>query len=69
MLAEAIGGVTVLTLGGTAFLFLNSRINRTEDKSDEHFKCLDKKVDNMNREIGEIKTIVERIEKNGKSSS
>jgi len=66
MVAEIVGVGSIMSVGTAAFLFLNSRINRSEDKSDEHFQCLDQKVSNMNREVGEIKTIVERIEKNGR---
>jgi len=69
MLAEAIGGGIILTLGIPAFLFLNGRVNRVEDKISDHLASIDTKLSEHNREIGEIKTIVERIEKNGKSSS
>jgi len=69
MLAEAIGGGIILTLGIPAFLFLNGRVNRVEDKNGKHLESIDKTLSNQNREIGEIKTIVERIEKNGKSKS
>jgi len=69
MLTETVSGVVLLAVGGFGFRFLNSRINRVEDKNGKHLESIDKTLSNQNREIGEIKAIVERIEKNGKSKS
>lgn len=52
-----IGGAAVMVgLGTTAFRFLNGRITRTEDKSSEVTGKIFDKLDDQNREIGEVKT-------------
>jgi len=61
---ESLGGVAAVMAGGIfGFRHLNSRINRVEDKANDHLAAIDEKLSDQNREIGEVKAIVERIEK------
>ena len=57
----AIGAL--LTSGVFSFKHLNDRVNRVEDNTNSHFTTLEGKVDSLNREVGEVKVIVERMEK------
>jgi len=54
--------VAMLTGGIISFNHLDKRIDRVEDKADKHIVTLDKKVDDLNREVGEVKVIVQRME-------
>ena len=63
MLEAIFGGAGLLAIGGLVTRHLNGRINRVEDKNGKHFQCLDEKVDGLNREVGEVKVVVERIDK------
>lgn len=63
MITETIAALTISLIGSLGFRHLNGRINRTEDKTDEHFKCLDQKVSKQGEDIAVVKAVVERIEK------
>lgn len=61
MWAEAGGLVFVMGLGVTAFRFLNGRITHAEDKNSETTGKIFGKLDDQNREIGEVKTGLEAV--------
>jgi len=56
MWAEVGGGVVMMGLGVTAFRFLNGRITHSEDKNSDTTGKIFSKLDDQNREIGEVKT-------------
>lgn len=53
---EAAGVAVVIGLGIPVFKLLNNRITRVEDKNSETDGKIFGKLDDQNREIGEVKT-------------
>jgi len=61
MWTEIGGAAAMITIGATAFRFLNGRITRTEDKASETSGKIFDKLDAQNREIGEVKTSMKAV--------